>query len=122
MLENGLKRFKETKKVNNDNIQILFEITLSNLKSDGEVDEQDFLDRADLLCSLGYPVMISNYKKFYKIIEYLSQFTKLRMGVILGVDNLIDMFEEQYYRNLNGGIMEAFGVIFTRDIKFLLYP
>ena len=66
--------------------------------------------------------MISNYKKFYKIIEYLSQFTKLRMGVILGVDNLVDMFEEQYYRNLNGGIMEAFGVIFTRDIKFLLYP
>ena len=69
-----------------------------------------------------YPVMISNYKKFYKIIEYLSQFTKSRMGVILGVDNLVDMFEEQYYRNLNGGIMEAFGVIFTRDIKFFLYP
>jgi hypothetical protein len=66
--------------------------------------------------------MISNYKKFYKIIEYLSQFTKSRMGLILGVDNLIDMFEEQYYRNLNGGIMEAFGVIFTRDIRFYLYP
>lgn len=122
MLENGLQKFKETKKVINKNIQILFEITLSNLKADGEVDEQDFLDRADLLCSLGYPVMISNYKKFYKIIEYLSQFTKSRMGVILGVDNLVDMFEEQYYRNLNGGIMEAFGVIFTRDIKFFLYP
>ncbi len=122
MLENGLKKFKETKKVVHENIQILFEITLSNLKADGEVDEQDFLDRADLLCSLGYPVMISNYKKFYKIIEYLSQFTKSRMGVILGVDNLVDMFEEQYYRNLNGGIMEAFGVIFTRDIKFFLYP
>ena len=66
--------------------------------------------------------MISNYKKFYKIIEYLSQFSKSRMGLILGVDNLIDMFEEQYYRNLNGGIMEAFGIIFTRDIKFYLYP
>ena len=66
--------------------------------------------------------MISNYKKFYKLIEYLSQFTKARMGVILGVDNLIDMFEEKFYRNLNGGIMEAFGIIFTRDIKFYLYP
>tara|TARA_B110000444_G_C18581301_1_gene474085 strand:+ start:95 stop:493 length:399 start_codon:yes stop_codon:yes gene_type:complete len=44
------------------------------------------------------------------------------MGLILGVDNLIDMFEEKYYRNLNGGIMEAFGVISTRDIKFYLYP
>jgi len=34
----------------------------------------------------------------------------------------VDMFEEKYYRNLNGGIMEAFGIILTRDIKFYLYP
>ena len=122
MLEQGLKEFKANPRVDENNIQILFEITLSNLKADGEIDERDFLDRADILCSLGYTVMISNYKKFYKIIEYLSQFTRSRMGLILGVDNLIDMFEEQYYRNLNGGIMEAFGVIFTRDIRFYLYP
>ena len=32
------------------------------------------------------------------------------------------MFEEKYYRNLNGGIMEAFGIIFTRDVKIYLYP
>ena len=122
MLNKGLKEFKNNAKIKKENIQILFEITLSNLKADGDVNNQDFLDRADLLCSLGYTVMISNYKKYYKLIEYLSQFTKLRMGLILGVDNLIDMFKEEYYRNLNGGIMEAFGVIFTRDIKFYLYP
>ena len=122
MLNEGLKNFKLSKKVNPDNIQILFEITLSNLKANGEVDEQDFMDRANLLCSLGYTVMVSNYKKYYKLIEYLSQFTKERMGLILGVDNLIDMFEEKYYRNLNGGIMEAFGIMFTRNIKFFLYP
>ena len=122
MLEKGLKEFKANPKVDESNIQILFEITLSNLKANGEVDERDFLDRADILCSLGYTVMISNYKKFYKIIEYLSQYTKSRMGLILGVDNLIDMFEERYYRNLNGGTMEAFGIIFTRDIRFYLYP
>ena len=60
--------------------------------------------------------------KYYKLIEYLSRFTRARMGLIIGVDNLIEMFEEQYYRNLNGGIMEAFGIIFTRDIKIYLYP
>ena len=113
MLENGLKEFKADKKVKQENIQVLFEITLSNLKAAGEVDEQDFLDRVDILCSLGYTVMISNFRKYYKVIEYLSQFTASRMGLIIGVDNLIEMFEEKYYRNLNGGIMEAFGIIFT---------
>ena len=122
MLENGLEKFSNDKKVNKEDIQVLFEITLSNLKSDGDVDEQDFLDRVDVLCSLGYTVMISNFKKHYKVIEYLSQFTSKRMGLIIGVDSVIDMFEEKYYRNLNGGIMEAFGIIVTRDIKIYLYP
>ncbi|MDC0204515.1 TonB-dependent receptor [Flavobacteriales bacterium] len=122
MLEKGFINFAKNKKVKEKSIQILFEITLSNLKADGEVNNQDFLDRADILCSLGYTVMISNYKKYYKLIEYLSQFTNSRMGLILGVDSLVDMLEEKYYRNLNGGIMEAFGIILTRDIKFYLYP
>ena len=122
MLENGLEKFSDDKKVKKEDIQVLFEITLSNLKTDGDVDEQDFLDRVDILCSLGYTVMISNFRKYYKVIEYLSQFTPNRMGLIIGVDSLIDMFEEKYYRNLNGGIMEAFGIIFTRDIKIYLYP
>ena len=122
MLTEGLKKFKQNKKVKEDNIQLLFEITLSNLMSEGQLDERDFLDRADILCSLGYTVMISNYKKYYKLCEYLSRYTDLRLGFIIGVDNLIEMFEEKYYRNLNGGIMEAFGIMITRDIKFYLYP
>lgn len=122
MFNNGLKLFSQNNKVSKDNIQVIFEITLSNLKSQGEVDEQDFLDRVDILCSLGYTVMISNFKKYYKVIEYLSQFSNERMGLIIGVDSLLEMFEEKYYRNLNGGIMEAFGIIFTRDIKIYLYP
>lgn len=122
MLENGLEKFKSDQKIKEDNIQLLFEITLSNLRSEGEVDEQDFLDRVDILCSLGYTVMISNFRKYYKVIEYLSQFSSSRMGLIIGVDNLIEMFEEKYYRNLNGGILEAFGIIFTRDVKIYLYP
>ena len=122
MLDEGLKKFKDNKKVDEENIQLLFEITLSNLMSDGQLDERDFLDRADILCSLGYTVMISNYMKYYKLCEYLSRYSDKRLGFIIGVDNLVEMFEEKYYRNLNGGIMEAFGIMLTRDIKIYLYP
>tara|TARA_B100000214_G_C23946432_1_gene618208 strand:+ start:28 stop:1446 length:1419 start_codon:yes stop_codon:yes gene_type:complete len=122
MMEKGMEAFLKDKKVTKDNVQLLFEITLSNLRSDGEVVEKDFLDRVDILCSLGYTVMISSYKKYYKLTEYLTRFTKKRMGLIIGVDNLLEMFEEKYYRNLNGGIMEAFGIIFVRDVKIYLYP
>jgi hypothetical protein len=122
MIAKGLKKFKQEPKVDPDNIQVLFEITLNNLKGEGDVDEQDFLDRADILCSLGQTVLISNYKKYYKLIEFFSLHTKKRMGVILGAATLIEIFDEKYYRNLNGGILEAFGILFSRDLKILLYP
>ena len=98
---------------------MLFEITLNNLSAEGDIDEQDFLDRADVLCSIGQTVLISNYQKYYKLVEFFSRHTKKRMGVIMGASTLVEIFNERYYRDLNGGILEAFGILFSRDLKIL---
>ena len=122
MIKNGYNKFLQENRVKKENLQVLFEITLSNLSSDGEIDEQDFLDRADILCSLGQTVLVSNYQQYYKLLDYFSQFTNKRMGIILGVPNLKQIFEDKYYRHLSGGILEAFGRMFNRDLKIYLYP
>lgn len=122
MITNGYKQFVEDPKVDKKKMVVLFEITLNNLKSEGDIDEQDFLDRANILCSLGQTVMISNYQRYYKLLEYFSSFTSKRMGIILGVPNLVELYDERYYRNLSGGILEAFGKMFNRDLKMYLYP
>ena len=44
------------------------------------------------------------------------------MGLVMGVNNLVDIFDEKYYRHLSGGILEAFGKLFYRDLKVYLYP
>ncbi|MGY0407300.1 MAG: TonB-dependent receptor, partial [Polaribacter sp.] len=102
--------------------QIIFEITLSNLTSEGKINERDFLDRAELLCSLGQNVMITNFQQYFKLVEYFSEFTRERMALAMGVYNLIQIFDEKYYRNLSGGILEAFGKLFYRDLKVYMYP
>lgn len=122
MYEKSLKMFLEESKVTKENTLVIFEITLSNLRSEGEIDERDFMDRAELLCSLGQTVMISNFQEYYKVVEYFSSYTKARMGLAMGVNNLIDIFDEKYYRHLSGGILEAFGKLFYRDLKVFLYP
>ncbi|GMN08764.1 TonB-dependent receptor [Croceitalea sp. MTPC9] len=101
---------------------VIFEITLSNLKASGEIDEQDFMDRAELLCSLGHTVMISKFQEYYKLVEYFNNYTKARIGLTMGVNNLVDVFDEKYYRHLSGGILEAFGKLFFKDLKVYLYP
>ena len=122
MIAKGLQQFREEARVEEDNIQVLFEITLNNLSAEGDIDEQDFLDRADVLCSIGQTVLISNYQKYFKLVEFFSQHTKKRMGIIMGANTLSMVFDEKYYRNLNGGILEAFGILFSRDLKMYLYP
>ena len=120
--ENAKKLFFNENKVEEKNTKIIFEITLSNLRSGGKINERDFLDRAELLCSLGQNVMISNFKEYYKLVEYFNEFTKYRMGLAMGVDNMIKVFDEKYYRDLNGGILEAIGKLFFKDLKIYLYP
>ena len=122
MYEKSLKMFLEENKVEKENTFVVFEITLSNLRSEGEIDERDFMDRAELLCSLGQTVMISNFQEYYKVVEYFSAYSKARMGLVMGVNNLADIFDEKYYRHLSGGILEAFGKLFYRDLKVYLYP
>ncbi|SFF75178.1 hypothetical protein SAMN04488033_107159 [Salegentibacter agarivorans] len=122
MYEKSLELFLNERKVDKDKTVVIFEITLSNLKGEGEIDEQDFLDRADLLGSLGQTVMISNFQEYYKVVEYFGQHTKERMGLTMGVSTLQDIFDERYYRHLSGGILEAFGKLFFKSLKIYLYP
>jgi hypothetical protein len=122
MFKKSLDIFKKEKKVDEDKTIVIFEITLSNLRAEGEINEEDFMSRAKLLCSLGHTVMISNFKEYYKLVEYFSAYTKKRMGLALGVNNIIDIFDEKYYRHLSGGILEAFGKLFFKDLKVYVYP
>jgi hypothetical protein len=122
MFERSYEMFLKENKVDKDKSLVIFEITLSNLKAEGEIDEQDFMDRAKLLCSLGQTVMISNFQEYFRLVEYFSNYTKSRMALTMGVNNLVEIFDEKYYRHLSGGILEAFGKLFFKDLRVYLYP
>ncbi|MDB4015787.1 TonB-dependent receptor [Flavobacteriaceae bacterium] len=122
MFEKSLEVFLKEREVDENKTVVIFEITLSNLTSQGEIDEKDFMDRAMLLCSLGHIVMISNFKEYYRLVDYLSQYTKKQMALAMGVNSFVEIFDENYYTDLSGGILEAFGKMFYNNLKVYLYP
>jgi hypothetical protein len=122
MLKSGNEQFKSESSVDPSNIVAVSELTLSNLRNEGEINEKDFLDRAELLCSLGQTVLISDYHEYYRLVAYLSKFTKQKIGIIIGILNLAEIFNEKYYVNLKGGILEAFATLFSRNVKMYVYP
>ncbi|MEL0202578.1 MAG: TonB-dependent receptor, partial [Flavobacteriaceae bacterium] len=112
MFQKSYDIFVQEPNVEEDKTVVVFEITLSNLMAQGELDEKDFMDRAKLLCSLGHTVMISNFKEYYRLVDYFSHYSKNQMALAMGVNNFLEIFKEDYYEDLSGGILEAFGKMF----------
>ncbi|GGH04875.1 TonB-dependent receptor [Mucilaginibacter phyllosphaerae] len=127
MLNTGVEKFLQEPDVNKERVSVITELTLQALKErdaddSAEIDEKDFLDRVDILCSLGQTVLISNFHQYYKLVAFLSKITKLKMGVVLGYPNLEYIFSEEHYKNLHGGILESFATLFSREVKLFIYP
>ncbi|MFZ9045988.1 MAG: TonB-dependent receptor, partial [Cyclobacteriaceae bacterium] len=121
MMLTGLRAFRKEQDVTKDSMISLTELTLNDLTLEGEIDETDFLDRVDLLCSLGQTVLISNYQEHYKLASYLANYSRTkRIGIICGASNLERIFDESYYTNLKGGILESFSRLFGSHVKLYI--
>lgn len=100
----------------------LCEITLNSLLNHGDFDEQDFLDRVDILNAIGQNVMISNCKEFYELSEYFSRFNTGKIRIVMGIPTFTKLLDKSYYTLLKGQILEAMGRLFTTSTKIYLYP
>jgi hypothetical protein len=125
MLECALRRFAQEPDVDANKIVPLMEITMRNLMATGaagQVDVRDFLARADVLAACGMNVLISDYFQYYRLAAYLARNTDQKIGLVMGAGSLRELFDEQFYADLDGGILESFGRLFKNDLKLFIYP
>ncbi|MGA2052289.1 MAG: TonB-dependent receptor [Opitutales bacterium] len=118
----GAQFLQEEKNRGEEEVMVLMELTLRNILADGELHLDDFLARVDTLAALGHHVLISNYSEFFRLTDYFRRYTKKMVGIVLGINNLLEVFNEQYYENLPGGILEACGRLFKEGTKMYVYP
>ena len=122
MLRCACAQFVQEPSVKGKDFIVLMEITMHNLLSSGELDPKDFLSRVDLLADIGFTILISNYSEYYRLTSYFRRYTNEMIGVAMGINNLLEVFNEKYYENLEGGILENFGRLFRQSVKLYIYP
>ncbi len=103
-------------------VVVLTEMTLRHLAEGGVIDPKEFLDRADTLGLLGLPVMVSSFGRYFRLAAYLLRNTRKRIGIAMGVRRLRELFDKAYYEDLEGGLLEALGRIFKKDLHLFIYP
>jgi hypothetical protein len=122
MLKCARAQFVQEREVDGEELVVLMEMTLNNLTDHGEIAHRDFLDRVDMLRTLGKTVLISNYGTYHRLAGYLFRYSKRRVALVMGVPSLTQIFDEKYYSDLDGGILESFGRLFKNDLKLYVYP
>ena len=123
MLATAKAKFEQDPAVAGKPILQLTEITMRNLLAGGQdVDRRDFLARAELLAACGETVLITDYFDYYRLAAYIGERTSERIGIVMGVPSLIDLFDEKNHAQLPGGILESFGRLFKNGLKLYVYP
>ncbi len=122
MLNGARSVLLEQCKYSESDLVVLMEMTLENLLSEGQLNHADFLARVDILGALGRTVLISKFGEYYRLAAYLSRYTNKMIGIVMGVTTLLEIFDEKYYLNLEGGILEALGRMFKSGLKLYVYP
>ena len=122
ILERAREHFLREPEVQNQEPVILMEMTLHSVLEDTTEAHKDFLDRVDLLSTLGKPVLISNFGRYYRLVEYLSHYTQKMQGIALGIPSLRGIFDEKFYADLPGGLLESLGRLFKGSTKLYVYP
>jgi len=117
----GLKQFiKEG--ANPEKATIMAELTISNLEIDGKLDEDDFIERAEALCALGFNVIISDCDNHQNLVNYLSDLNIGKLGLVIGVKELYEIIDKKFHNNQDGRLLVAFGELFNRNITVYVYP
>lgn len=123
MLERGRAAFLDDRGAEAEGYEEILEITMHNLLSDGgSVRDEDFLARADVLQALGKKVLISKYAEFHRLSAYLARHTQQPIAIVLGLPLFEELFNERWYADLAGGLLEALGRLFKNQVRLYVYP
>ena len=123
MANSGINQFSNSHDFNKESIVQLVEISMSQLMtSDNTLDDKDFLARVDLVTSLGYNVLLSDYVRLFSLRSWIRQHTNNSIAIMLKVTDLNFLFDYAAYDGLEGRILEGLGKLFADDTSVYVYP
>ncbi len=97
-------------------------IPMFEISTEFGLDIEDFIHRIEIITSLGFHLLISNFKYLYEMKHFFRKFTKAPIVFVMSAKHLEEIFDPEKYLNLDGGIFEALGKLMDDQTKLYIYP
>ncbi len=84
--------------------------------------KQSLLTRISLINTLHLPVLVSQCRYFYQLKRACRKYSAKKMALVVGASKLEKLFDESFYRHLEGGILEGLGKLLDDQTAIYVYP
>ena len=118
----GQKQFLKDCDIEPSSLVQLADLNINELFGVDGLDENDFLDRTEVLCAMGKTVVISNSNDYQSLITYLSNFKLKKIGLVMDAHELEAIILDKYEHNAEGALLASFGELFKRNMRVYVYP
>lgn len=122
IFQRGLEHFKKEFGVKSNELLGLFEFTIDNSIKKTHVPVEESRARVQMISQLGIPTLVTKFTLFYKLKEFIRLSTSKPMGIVIGATHLEKLFDESFYFDLSGGILEGLGKLLGRFTRLYIYP
>lgn len=122
VMDKGTKHFSKEYGTKANDVVNLFEFTLNNRIKNTKISVSEALQKVKMISSLKKPVLVSSFSLFYKLKEHLRSMSDKPLGIVIGATHLEKLFDEKFYFDLPGGILEGMGKLVDSKTHLYIYP
>jgi hypothetical protein len=98
----------------------LLEVSLNSVLDSKSTDDSEQLHRIKHLLKEFGGVMVTSFSETYQLAQYLHRYTSEPIRFAMGVSSLMQLFDEKYYGELDGGVVEALGRFLSQNMKLYI--
>jgi hypothetical protein len=123
MFERAKTQLQEVHKKRKQDLLAVAEITFKCYQENKELVLEDFLNRAELLSKLGYPVLVTNFEFHKDFIQFINNFVKLNsLNLVLGLDNLERSIQPKMTHDNERDFVKLIDAIVGGNNRILAFP
>ena len=100
----------------------LYEISLENSASNEARTDSQVLELVHRLRATGRPVLLTRFTETYHLTPYLKRYSDQPIRFAMSLLNLMQIFHEDYYEDLDGGMVEAISRLMSTDVRLYVVP
>ncbi|MGZ3690908.1 MAG: hypothetical protein ACXVAX_05375, partial [Pseudobdellovibrio sp.] len=122
IFKRGQDHFKKEFSVKANDLLGLFEFTIDNRAKKTHLSTEQAYHRVKMINELNIPVLVTGFTLFYQLKEFIRLSTPSPLAIVIGATHLEKLFDESFYTNLKGGLLEGMSKLLGRFTRLYIYP